>query len=398
MKGADGTDAVIKVKTAGATTFRFTMDSGDFDFFILEPVTGVLPKVTAASPANGADVPRNTALSFQITDNSTALNPGSIQLKVDGAAVTPTVSKADDVTTITYNPGQAAIGAHAVQLTFADVNGASQTTTLNYTANAFGTIGQFLIEAEDFNFGGGQTKAAASTMPYTGGAYDGLSAVANVDYASNDGNESDAYRKGEAPNKNINDNGGDNNRGLWVNTVNYKLGWTDNGDWSNYTRTIPNGFYEVWIGLSHGNTGDTDCRATLQKVTSDASQPNQTVEQLGSFVGKGTGGWGTNRQFPLVDGSGNKKVISIGGGSTTLRVTMDSGDFDYFVLIPGKPPQDAKFTSTVLNADGSITIRWTGGGTLQASPDLINWQDVPGATSPYTFTPTAAQLFGRIKL
>jgi hypothetical protein len=47
---------------------------------------------------------------------------------------------------------------------------------------------------------------------------------------------------------------------------------------------------------------------------------------------------------------------------------------------------------------GSLTIEWTGGGTLQAAPAVTGpWQDVPGAASPYTFNPTAAALFGRIK-
>ena len=50
------------------------------------------------------------------------------------------------------------------------------------------------------------------------------------------------------------------------------------------------------------------------------------------------------------------------------------------------------------NADGTITITWTGGGTLQAATTVTGpWQDVTGATSPYKFTPTGPTLFGRIK-
>ena len=96
----------------------------------------------------------------------------------------------------------------------------------------------------------------------------------------------------------------------------------------------------------------------------------------------------------MQDAGGNKAVLSL-NGSTTLRVTMDSGDFDYFVLIPGTA--SLAFTSTVLNADGSITITWTGGGTLSSSPTLDGtYTDVLGATSPFTFAPTAAQLFGKL--
>jgi hypothetical protein len=58
----------------------------------------------------------------------------------------------------------------------------------------------------------------------------------------------------------------------------------------------------------------------------------------------------------------------------------------------------ARFTKYTKNADGSITIEWTGGGTLQAAAVVTGpWQDVPGASSPYTFKPATPALFGRIK-
>ena len=52
--------------------------------------------------------------------------------------------------------------------TITDSAGNTQTLAKNFTANVLGTPGQFLIEAEDFDFAGGQTKPEASTMPYTG--------------------------------------------------------------------------------------------------------------------------------------------------------------------------------------------------------------------------------------
>jgi hypothetical protein len=58
----------------------------------------------------------------------------------------------------------------------------------------------------------------------------------------------------------------------------------------------------------------------------------------------------------------------------------------------------AKFTGISKNANGSLTLEWVGGGTLQAAPAVTGpWQDVPGATSPYTLTPTEAATFGRIR-
>jgi hypothetical protein len=57
-----------------------------------------------------------------------------------------------------------------------------------------------------------------------------------------------------------------------------------------------------------------------------------------------------------------------------------------------------RFTAWRINANGSMTIEWTGGGTLQSAPTVLGpWTDVPGAASGFTFTPTEKMLFGRIK-
>ncbi|MCP5520311.1 MAG: hypothetical protein H7A46_02030 [Verrucomicrobiales bacterium] len=58
---------------------------------------------------------------------------------------------------------------------------------------------------------------------------------------------------------------------------------------------------------------------------------------------------------------------------------------------------DLEFTSIVKNQDGSITIEWVGGGTLQAAPTVNGpWENVDGATSPFTFAPDGPALFGRL--
>jgi hypothetical protein len=58
-----------------------------------------------------------------------------------------------------------------------------------------------------------------------------------------------------------------------------------------------------------------------------------------------------------------------------------------------------RITGLTKNADGSLTLTWTGGGTLQAAPAITGpWQDVAGATSPYNLRPSEAALFGRIML
>jgi hypothetical protein len=61
-------------------------------------------------------------------------------------------------------------------------------------------------------------------------------------------------------------------------------------------------------------------------------------------------------------------------------------------------------TSIVRNANGSITLTWTGGGVLETTPAFTGgtttWTAVDGAASPFTFTPPAGvpSLFGRIRV
>jgi hypothetical protein len=60
-------------------------------------------------------------------------------------------------------------------------------------------------------------------------------------------------------------------------------------------------------------------------------------------------------------------------------------------------PAEIKITSWLRNANGSYTIQWTGGGTLQVATDLKGpWVDVTSATSPFTFSPAEKIQFGRI--
>jgi hypothetical protein len=146
----------------------------------------------------------------------------------------------------------------------------------------------------------------------------------------------------------------------------------------------------VYAALSHGDpiSSGSRVKGTLQQVTAGSTQTNQTVVQLGTFDGPATGGWGVNRLVPLMNG-GAVASVSL-SGTQTLRFTTDSGDYDFFALVPGGAPPGPQFSPLVL-AGGSFTLQWTGAGTLQETATLspANWQPSSSQLNPQTVTPAA---------
>ncbi|MFM7099978.1 MAG: hypothetical protein ACKO3N_02280, partial [Verrucomicrobiota bacterium] len=386
----------------GAVTLRFNLSSGDFDWFVLTRASDVPTIVQRATPGNGAIVAVGSPINIVLQDGSTAVQASQVKLRYEGADVTAQANptKTGDTLTLAFNPaGQVAGTRYTYEVEYPSL-GKTEKLTVTYWTTPLGSPGMFLIEAEDFNFDGGQTKAAASTMPYTGNAYAGLNATAGVDFSSDDTEASpdgNKYRVITNGRKNINDNDADSGRGSWNVTANFKLGWSGTADWMNYTRTIPEGTYRVWGALTYGGDGENLLRASLQRVTAGATTANQTVEQLGIFRGPGTGGWGgANRLVPLtMDGA--LKEVSL-GGVTTLRVTLDSGDFDYFVLqrVGGAPA--SKVIGYTVNASGQLVLTFPAGSVLTSSGSLGGtYAPVAGAASPFAVNATGDAQFYKLQ-
>ncbi|HKS38499.1 MAG TPA: lamin tail domain-containing protein [Verrucomicrobiae bacterium] len=250
----------------------------------------------------------------------------------------------------------------------------------------------FVIEAEDFNRGSGQHQSQASTMPYVGGAYNGLSATADVDYFQPfDDPSSDLYRVGESPNVPMVDNP-DMSRGTWTMTTNFRIGWTDVGDWYNYTRNFPSGNYRVYAALSHQGTNPGELRGSLQEVTSGATTPAQTTVDLGVFDAPGSGGWGSNNLVPLRDAPGGTDVLVNLQGIRTVRYTAESGDIDFFVFERVGPPLITQQPTNLTVLEGgtavfTVQLASTSGATYQWLRNNVN---IPGATSAsYILSPVA---------
>ncbi len=381
LKGSDGTAAVIKFN--GKTSLRLTVNAGDSDYIVLAPVSGVPAKITDATPANGAVASRSTPISVRIEDFSTTATLATVKLFVDTVDVTTQANpaKTADITTMSYLPagGWAANSTHTYIVRFTDSASAVIAVTNTFTVNALGAPGQFVIEAEDFNYGSGQAMPAASVMPYATLAYSGLDAVFDVDF-HNDDNPADSplYRNCilAHPNRgvSINENGGAQaSRGTWTLATNYKIGWAGTGDWQNYTRTFPQGTYTVYAALSDGSdpVNPHGLAGSFDLVTSGATTTSQTLVRLGTFdqIGTGPNSWGNNALVPMKDGNGAQASVNL-NGSQTVRFNSTSGDMDYFLFVPGATATAAAIVtppatqSVAAGANVTFTVAATGTGPL----------------------------------
>jgi len=208
---------------------------------------------------------------------------------------------------------------------------------IDFFANAL------FVEAEDFDFGGGQFVADTSIGldgPYAGGAYadKGTTADADIDWhEAIPANANPQHRT--AAGVEMQQAGGflNGSRGTFTVTQNFTIGWNDAGDWMNYTRDFPGPTrdYHVFAAVA---SGGVDIAARFDEVTSGVGTTTQTLADLGRFNAPATGSWTGFTLVPLRNAENEVARVNL-GGRRTLRFTTLPGnlDLDYLMFVPAGP-------------------------------------------------------------
>ena len=116
----------------------------------------------------------------------------------------------------------------------------------------------------------------------------------------------------------------------------FNVGYFGNGFWQNYTRDYPTNYYNVWGRLA-GGAGPFS-GTTLSVVTNGVGTSIQSSNVLGTFSDPSAAGWQAWHWIPLLDGTGNKAVVHL-GGKATLKVTSGNNiNTEFFMLTPTVPP------------------------------------------------------------
>ena len=91
-----------------------------------------------------------------------------------------------------------------------------------------------------------------------------------------------------------------------------------NGEWLNYTRTVPATNYNIYAQLA----GSSVVRVQLDFVTSGATTTSQTLQPVGEFI-RSSGTGGAFELVPLTDNTGtNLIVVPFNGATKTMRFTL----------------------------------------------------------------------------
>lgn len=353
---------LVRVDLGGVETLRLTAGAaggGNNNFLMLVPANTNLPSISGIYP-NGTNMFQpSPTLSFTAsspTGVSISTNSISVKLTVttitrsfttnltatNGLTITGTASNRNVSLALQTNATYTAV----VSITDAIGSPGSQTVT-------FDTYSPVLLwEAEDYDYGGGLTyDPNVGTNQYLGAI--GTLDVDYHDVSATTGQH--VYRGSDTAGTEVNADSPPRLAYIGTGFTDYDVGWYDNGDWNNYTRTIPTGQFNVIMRAANGTTGNGG--VALSKVTAGQGTTTQTTTNLGTFTIPATGGWQTYAWVPLRDSGGNLVKLTGSGTQQTLRATSAGGNnANYYMLVAANTNQP---TIVSVYPDGSAFFQGT---------------------------------------
>jgi len=331
-------------------------------FFMLVPAIVDLPRLSNLYPTGKRPFEPTNALSFTVTTTGATFPASGIKVNLDGNDVSPTlvITGSAASNNVVY-PGLLPNAIHSAIIAVTNSLGHGISVT-----NRFDTFSQdnYMVEAEDFDYDGGQY--VASWFPE---AYLGLGATTNIDFQHSPFlDEAFLYRPTGIPE----DKTHDSLRNAFINVgaFDYDLTWFGNGDWANYTRVYPTGNFYVY-GRFSGLGGYS---MYLDQVISGAGTTNQTTTRLGRWriVGRA---YNIYDWVPLTDDGLAAPVLVKLNGLSTLRIaTTGNSNPNYFMFVPASGitlsatrsgsdviisfPTQAGVIYRVFSRDGLTTNTW----------------------------------------
>ena len=413
---------VLAVTLNGQTTLQVTsgpLGGGvNMNFFMLAPGSNTPPAIVNIYPDGSQPFQSTNQLTFTVKSALSTVTTNGIQVTLNGINVSSQLAFTGSATNwqVSLPLSQ---GSYTCTITVTDAAGHSQSFS-----DTFDTFSQsnFMIEAEDFDFNGGQfIDNPIPTGAYVNGAYpnyaystansyfyypeadSGNEAIVGVDLTTvtTDAAETFIYRPAESAGTQV---ATDFLRGKFyvtngatVTTFNdFNLGFWDPGQWVNYTRAFPTNTYNVWGRLASGGAYSG---LSLSLVTNGVGTSNQLTRLLGTFSDPNANGWQVWDWVPLLNTNGQKAVVSLGGVETLQanNTTLVDVNANFYMFVPAvvapqvvhlsvsrtgstisiQFPTQSGFNYTVLYSGGLNPANWqtlttiSGDGTVKTATDTM---------------------------
>jgi hypothetical protein len=327
LKDTNGNNANIVLN--GKETLQVTSGGNMLPtFYMLVAAQVDLPVLSGMYPTGTHPFEPTNALSFTVTTLGSTFPANSIKVNLDGIDVSSNL-------VITGSASAKNVVYPALQLNATHVAIITVTNALGHgisVINQFDTFTQnnFMFEAEDFDYGGGQYISPVNWYP---DAYEGLDATTNIDFEHTTvAGELYPYRNGIP--QSLVQNYGVEARQEFINFggQDFQLDWFGIGDWANYTDVYPTGSFFVYVRTAGLN--GIPFSMYLSQVVSGAGTTNQVITQIGQWSAVGINQQ-TYSWVPLTDGGLVAPVVVKLGGVNTLRLSTTTGDCypNYFMLV-----------------------------------------------------------------
>jgi hypothetical protein len=329
LQDTNGNNALVTLN--GKQTLRVTSGGNLLaNFFMLVAAQADLPLLSNVYPTGTHPFEYTNTFNFTVTAFGSSFPTNGTQLALDGNDVSSNLVITGSAST--KNVVYPTLLPNAIHVAIMAV-----TNSLGHgilVTNRFDTFSEdnYMVEAEDFDYGGGQF--ITNWFPDAYADYNGpFPAVTNIDFQHISlSGEVFNYRSVGIPQDYLGTHDWLRSNFVYYGAQDFVLVFFAGTDWADYTREYPSGSFYVYIRSS----GDGPFSMYLDQVTSGAGTVNQATKRLGHFGGFGKAPvYVTYDWVPLTDdGLAAPAVVNL-NGLTTLRLTTGGNcNPNYFMLVP----------------------------------------------------------------
>lgn len=378
---------------------------------------------TSLQPAAGAsEAHPNTPVIAVLQNGDAAVKASSIVMKVDGVAVTPTVTTGTTATTVSYMfpTTLESASTHNVSLSFTDNTAQAVPYSTEWSFMVLDYSGATPLEAAtavDYNPAVYQTKGFAMNIvapdPNDGLSLTGIDDAVNLFAGTDYHNTIDAalfnslgyYLQPDVINYQIDKatKGARANEELFPGVSG---GGTPQQPFALQAQTLlylPPGYYRMNISMTpgfrlHTGAGNAETELPFQFGPCGNCGGDDAPWYTELLVTK-AGLYPFRLVFYSGTGGASLEWLTVSAtGSRPLIGEVSANGVPAFVPLFAIPPANGETVILISRSGSNVTVNWGGSGTLETATDLNGiWTTITGAANPYVTTVTDNRRFFRVR-